>query len=76
MIIGIPRAKGTGNCHQGVIRSAVCTGLMTGDRNIANEHCQAKMCLQSESEQSDQCLRCPLPESLDTIECINGEQRP
>ena len=26
--------------------------------------------------QSDQGLRCPLPESLDAIECISGEQRP
>ena len=25
---------------------------------------------------SDQCLRCPLPESLATVECINGEHRP
>ena len=24
----------------------------------------------------DQGLRCPLPESLDTIDCINGKQRP
>ena len=28
------------------------------------------------SAQSDQGLHCPLTESLDTIECINGEQRP
>ena len=28
------------------------------------------------SAQSDQCLRCPLTESLDTIKCINGEQIP
>ena len=26
--------------------------------------------------QSDQGLHCPLTESLDTIECMNGEQRP
>ena len=26
--------------------------------------------------QSDQGLRCPLPESLNTKECIDGEQRP
>ena len=28
------------------------------------------------SAQSDQGIPCPLTESLDTIECINGEQRP
>ena len=28
------------------------------------------------SAQSDQPLRCPLTESLDTTECINGEQMP
>ena len=28
------------------------------------------------SLQSDLVLRCPLTESLDTTECINGEQRP
>ena len=28
------------------------------------------------SAQSDQHLPCPLTESLDTIECINGEQIP
>ena len=28
------------------------------------------------SAQSDQCLRCPLTESLDTMKCINGEQIP
>ena len=28
------------------------------------------------SAQSDQGLRCPLTESLDTIECMNGEQMP
>ena len=28
------------------------------------------------SAQSDQCLRCPLTESVDTIECINVEQMP
>ena len=26
--------------------------------------------------QSDQCLHCPLTESLDSTECVNGEQRP
>ena len=30
----------------------------------------------ADSEDPDQGLRCSLPESLDTIECINGEQRP
>ena len=25
--------------------------------------------------QADQCLHCPLTESLDTTECINGERR-
>ena len=29
-----------------------------------------------ESMQFDQGLHCPLPESLDTIKCISGEQRP
>ena len=29
-----------------------------------------------EETQSDQGLRCPLTKSLDTIECINREQRP
>ena len=28
------------------------------------------------SAQSDQGLHCPLTESLDTIECMTGEQRP
>ena len=28
------------------------------------------------STQSDQDLHCPITESLDTIECMNGEQRP
>ena len=28
------------------------------------------------SAQSDQGLHCPLTESLDTIECMNGEQKP
>ena len=28
------------------------------------------------SAQSDQSLRCPLPESMNTIECINCQQRP
>ena len=28
------------------------------------------------SAQSDQGLHCPFPESLDTMECINGEQKP
>ena len=42
----------------------------------------AKTCLRSmrrlspDHAQSDQGLRCPLTESLDTIECINREQRP
>ena len=26
--------------------------------------------------QFDRCLHCPLTESLDTTECLNGEQRP
>ena len=29
--------------------------------------------MQTASAQSDQGLRCPLTESLDTIQCINGE---
>ena len=29
-----------------------------------------------ESAQSDQGLHCPLTESLDTTECMIGEQRP
>ena len=48
---------------------------------------QMKMCLKGmrrqqrprsdcADAQSDQGLCCLLPESLDTIECINGEQRP
>ena len=43
----------------------------------------AKMCLRvyadsegpDQTARSDQGLRCPLPESLHTTECINGEQR-
>ena len=48
---------------------------------------QAKLCLRGmrgqrrprsdcADAQSDLGLRCSLPESMDTTECINGEQRP
>ena len=32
--------------------------------------------LRPRSAQSDQGLCCPLTESLDSVECINGEQMP
>ena len=46
-------------------------------RNVSSGICRQKWprstCV---SAQSDQGLRCLLGESLDTIECINGEQMP
>ena len=53
----------------------------------SSEAHQAKICLRSMfgqrrprsdcgDAQSDQGLRCPLTKSLDTRECINGEQMP
>ena len=47
---------------------------------MPNENVSAGICGQRRSRsacafaQSDQGLCCPLTESLDTIECINGEQ--
>ena len=32
--------------------------------------------MRTANAQSDQSLPCPLTESMDTIECINGEQMP
>ena len=42
------------------------------------QKCAFGVCADSEGPdgQSDQGLRCPLPESLDTIYCINSDQRP
>ena len=37
---------------------------------------QKRLRAYAESESQDQGLRCPLTESLDTIECINEEQMP
>ena len=36
----------------------------------------AKAQISCASNQSDQGIHCPLAESLDTTECMNGEQRP
>ena len=51
-------------------------------KQIQQKHVSPRICAQRRprsacaSAQADQGLRCPLTESLKTIECINGEQMP
>ena len=45
--------------------------------NVSSGICQKRRPLSNCAyAQSDQSLHCPLAESLDTTECMNGEQRP
>ena len=52
-----------------IILAALCENLSSG---ICGQRKPRSDCA---STQSDLGLRCPLTESLDTLECINGEQR-
>ena len=57
-------------CGLIVIRAAPCENVSSG---ICGQRWPRSACA---SAQSDQGLHCSITESLDTIECLNGEQMP